>query len=394
MSKRSIIGLVLAATLAAVSLCGCSAAHETPLDSGKELTAVETAQIDADLQGCYAYSQLDAATREKYRILYDAYLAREERAFPESDPTDLGRIRDLVLADHPELFYVESVQLKTSTDSRTGKLLECTVVPTFAYSPEETAALQQRVDAAVAECLATIPDGADDYERAKLVFDWVVSYVEYDHGAVARNAANGNVSTGGSGRSAGQTIVSALVDKQAVCAGYARAYQYILQKQGIQCAYVMGEVANGGHAWCAALLDGAYYYIDPTWGDPLFRDESGQRVGSGFANHDYLCVTSADIQTTHSIDEDLPAPVCTSRADNYYVREGLWLDEADGALVGSIVADAQSQGESSIQFRCGDSAVYAQLLESTIANGGLFDYLGVSYSYSMSPTLCTITVAW
>ena len=38
-----------------------------------------------------------------------------------------------------------------------------------------------------------------------------------------------------------QIMTSALLDKKSVCAGYARAYQYLLNQVGIEATYMLGE---------------------------------------------------------------------------------------------------------------------------------------------------------
>ena len=58
-----------------------------------------------------------------------------------------------------------------------------------------------------------------------------------------------------------------------MCAGYAKAYQLILNRMGIECGYITGNAVNdmvsGPHAWNYVRLDGNYYQVDVTWDDPL-----------------------------------------------------------------------------------------------------------------------------
>ena len=66
-----------------------------------------------------------------------------------------------------------------------------------------------------------------------------------------------------------QSIAGAFWKKQAVCAGYAGAVQYLLERLDIPCIYVEGDAANStqGHAWNIVELNGQYYYVDATNGD-------------------------------------------------------------------------------------------------------------------------------
>ena len=64
-----------------------------------------------------------------------------------------------------------------------------------------------------------------------------------------------------------QSAYSALVNGRTVCAGYARAFQYIMQRLGIPCYYCTGY-AGESHAWNIVGMEDGYYNVDVTW-DPL-----------------------------------------------------------------------------------------------------------------------------
>ena len=54
----------------------------------------------------------------------------------------------------------------------------------------------------------------------------------------------------------------------AVCEGYAKAYQLVLNALGINNVYVVGIGNGGGHAWNMVELDDRqYYWVDVTWDD-------------------------------------------------------------------------------------------------------------------------------
>jgi transglutaminase/protease-like cytokinesis protein 3 len=65
-----------------------------------------------------------------------------------------------------------------------------------------------------------------------------------------------------------------------------------MQKLGYQCVRVIGYVGDEHHAWCMAKLDGEWYHIDPTWGDPQSYEEDERGADAGYINYDYLNLTS------------------------------------------------------------------------------------------------------
>ena len=87
------------------------------------------------------------------------------------------------------------------------------------------------------------------YDREKKIHDELISRVKYDTNAPMN-----------------QSAYSALVYGRTVCAGYARALQYLLQQFDIPCYYVTGY-AGQNHAWNIVKLDDGYYNVDSTWND-------------------------------------------------------------------------------------------------------------------------------
>lgn len=110
-------------------------------------------------------------------------------------------------------------------------------------------------------------DASDDYERARLIFDWIVNNVEYDMNA--RTFA----------------VHRVFDEKRAVCSGYTRLMNDMLAAVGIPAFYgqsidyfgtdcTVADMVSGEydykyetHAWVIAYIDGKAIICDPTWGD-------------------------------------------------------------------------------------------------------------------------------
>lgn len=106
--------------------------------------------------------------------------------------------------------------------------------------------------------------GKDRVEQIKIVHDYLVDTVEYDL------EAGSNI----------YNIYGTLIDKRAVCEGYARAFKYILDDLEIPTVIACGLAKNSvgvteTHAWNYVQLEnGQWYAIDVTWDDPVI-------IGSG-----------------------------------------------------------------------------------------------------------------
>ncbi|MBS9773531.1 MAG: hypothetical protein KGV59_00005, partial [Tenacibaculum sp.] len=75
------------------------------------------------------------------------------------------------------------------------------------------------------------------------------------------------------------TYYNTFIKKGAVCEGYATGFQLLMERSGIVSEYqegfvkkgVQGETTASRHAWNRVLIDGEWYYVDATWGDPRGR---------------------------------------------------------------------------------------------------------------------------
>lgn len=75
---------------------------------------------------------------------------------------------------------------------------------------------------------------------------------------------------------ASHSIVGAFDERYcaAVCEGYAKAFQLLMNAAGVANAYIIGLGNGGGHAWNMAQMDdGYYYYFDVTWSDSTSSDK-------------------------------------------------------------------------------------------------------------------------
>ena len=96
--------------------------------------------------------------------------------------------------------------------------------------------------------VAGIEDDMTDLDKLLYLHDVVVETVAYKATTDAMYIASG-----------------ALVDKQAVCAGYAKALNVLLHRVGLETSYVCGTSLD--HGWSYVKLDGQWYHVDPTWDD-------------------------------------------------------------------------------------------------------------------------------
>lgn len=223
-------------------------------------------EFDAEL---YPYfHMLNQREKYVYRQLYANANDMKTTFTPveEVNASQLLNIFTAVCYDHPELFWLE-----TAYGSKYNKSGICIQIE-LKYND----AAKKQIDYwkkfnSEADAIIFAAQGlSGDYAKEKYVHDILLDKIVYNKSAAMN-----------------QSAYSAMVNGQTVCAGYARAFQYIMTKLGIPC-YFVGGTAGESHAWNIVKLGDEYYNVDLTWDD---SDNGGK--------YDYFNKTDEDYKRTH-----------------------------------------------------------------------------------------------
>ncbi len=80
----------------------------------------------------------------------------------------------------------------------------------------------------------------------------------------------------------------------------------------------------------SSYVDGDYYYVDTTWGDPVLQaEEGGEASILGHISYDYMCCSEEQLLKTHTPDATAALPECTKMDANYYVVNGMYYETYD-----------------------------------------------------------------
>ena len=96
-----------------------------------------------------------------------------------------------------------------------------------------------------------------DYEKEKLIHDYIVSNVAYGYPGGKKEPEGDAYSAYG-----------ALVLKKAVCNGYAEGMKLLCDLSGVTCKMISGTADGEKHAWNLIKLDKEWYHADLTCDDP------------------------------------------------------------------------------------------------------------------------------
>ncbi|MCM1192475.1 MAG: hypothetical protein NC123_13965 [Butyrivibrio sp.] len=193
------------------------------------------------------YAMLNDTLKTLYRQVYANAMVLNTSFTPAVAVTTAQAMNvvEAVYNDHPELFWLDAEF--ACKYLRTGICVEITLE--YNETADDLAASVQDFNTCTSEILAGAMNLGSDYEKEQYIHDALVHIVEYSPSMPID-----------------QSAYSAIVLGKSVCAGYARAFQYLMQQLGIPCYYCTGY-AGEDHAWNIVKMGSLYRNVDVTWDD-------------------------------------------------------------------------------------------------------------------------------
>ncbi len=274
---------------------GDKSGYSPVMDSGQQMGEDEASRLQQELATGNVgdnfsfdpliypyYSMLNSDMQKLYRQVYANAVEGTESFAPvvKVNVNQVKNVFEAVYNDHPELFWLETEYACDYIGS--GQCVELTLK--YNRTAQNPAAEKEAFDAAANRILEGARAFDNIYEQEGYVHDALVAGVEYEPGAEMN-----------------QSAYSALVNGKSVCAGYARAFQYLMQQLGIPCYYCTGT-SGEDHAWNIIKLADRYYNIDITWDDTVP------------ATYDYFNKSDEEFSSTHIRNRlSVYLPACNSQ---------------------------------------------------------------------------------
>lgn len=319
----------------------------------EELRQMEVAQSEEGHQEYY-FKQLTEEEQRVYRELLKGIRAREKEFYLTiSDDDSIDRSYHAVLKDHPEIFWVhnrEKIYKTTYSDSD-----YCVFTPGYTYTDSEIDEIQTAMEQSFQEVRALIPEDAGDYEKVRIVYTYVIDHTQYQTGEDD------------------QSIAGVFWKKSAVCAGYAGAVQYLLERLDIPCIYVDGSTKGSteGHAWDIVKIDQEYYYVDATNGDQpdFLNGDAAQLEEHKTIIYDYLCPFPEEYEKTYTPSEELTVPACTAKDLDFYVLNQGYFEDYNWQDIYDYCKMRLDNGAAVVRFKFGSQEAFSEACQELLDDG-------------------------
>ena len=319
----------------------------------EELRQMEVAQSEEGHQEYY-FKQLTEEEQRVYRELLKGIRVREKEFYLTiSDDDSIDRSYHAVLKDHPEIFWVhnrEKIYKTTYSDSD-----YCVFTPGYTYTDSEIDEIQTAMEQSFQEVRALIPEDAGDYEKVRIVYTYVIDHTQYQTGEDD------------------QSIAGVFWKKSAVCAGYAGAVQYLLERLDIPCIYVDGSTKGSteGHAWDIVKIGQEYYYVDATNGDQpdFLNGDAAQLEEHKTIIYDYLCPFPEEYEKTYTPSEELTVPACTAKNLDFYVLNQGYFEDYSWQDIYDYCKMRLDNGAAVVRFKFGSQEAFSEACQELLDDG-------------------------
>ncbi len=325
MKRAAALTVTLLIMIALISGCGFSQFLDnlnsyfdgTTYGDKVEVITEEYYVFSPEFHSCY--NSITANQKEIYKKIYSAAESMPTGFIPlcknyDNAKKDISIAYRAVLYDNPDIFWLPDTYI-VGTASKTQDI--CIAFDHYAddkrvsypVSKTERDAKRKELNAATEKITAKANELKDAFEKEKYINDFLCDNCEY--------AENGEFC---------DTAYGCIVNKKALCEGYAKAFKLLCNKANIECDLIVGKAEGEGHMWNRVNIDGMHSFVDVTWND---RPEH---------RYIYFNITNEQLEYDHTLspiytnmsDNDIYAGtpfnfverVCSYNGNNYYKKYG------------------------------------------------------------------------
>lgn len=297
----------------------------------------------------YYYNSLDENSKIAYLEMYSAIINFEEKYTLDVTAVNMKEVFLAVLYDNPEIFWVK-------TDYKYYDYEDYVVFePQYSMSESEAKSKAVELENKVQSILSMASEYNSEYDKELFFHDYICKNVVYDestYGTVGASAHN------------------TLINGSAICEGYSRAMQILLDGAGIYNYLIVGEATDKesteAHMWNIVRIDGTNYHLDVTWDDIDTYSEP---------SHLYFNVSDTVISRDHS-NFSPEINNCVSMVHNFNFVNGTYLISFSSfSALTSECGNLLKNGHNYIEIYFQNNYDYQKALDSMQDNREFFEFV-------------------
>lgn len=257
------------------------------------------------------------------------------------------------IADNPQVFWVSNVFGYAYSDGNT--IIECySVIPADKIT-ELSLILSNKIN----EMLEDLDTKMDDYHIERYIHDKLLRNCSYAEEIKSVNDGWEYF-----------TSYGAIVNGSAVCEGYSKAMQMLLNLTGIPSYIIRGEAEGVKHMWNLVKVGEEWYHLDSTWND-----------SDTTISYEYFNLPTNLVEENHIIDSLIGTgddeadrtgpnffiPECDSMEMNFYTVDGFTIERFDNETDQNVVAQIVhlvNNGEVYLHINVGSELSYDECIDT------------------------------
>ncbi len=252
---------------------------EWALPESQYYSAVSSSRSYAALEEEPSRKVYDTILRSAYDKPFESddgyyYLMKDHDPGSGTEDRQIFLARMAFSDDHPEVFWLTMAEKRGAFGF--GDLQSISAVSI--YPADRLDVMKEEMEAAISRFLKDVPQGLTVEELARYTHDYLIHECEYDYAAAEADKSGEDWEHWFSA----YTAYGALVEHRAVCSGYSKAYQLLLNRLGVECVPVRGNartdegtgsnpfsirMQQSDHQWNAVKDGNRWFMTDVTWDD-------------------------------------------------------------------------------------------------------------------------------
>ena len=193
------------------------------------------------------------------RTVIDAFLRYENSVVIDVSGNSQRFMNDMAYVIHctcPLFGAFTDFSEISSYDAKSGKISW-----NFYYKKKEFDSKLQEFDNVVNTLLSNVEKTDSETMRAMCLYYAIIDDLSYNDELLGVNFEKLNTQEA----NLKSSPYYVLLEKSGICTNIAQAYMFLCTQADITCGTVLHMGGSGMHMWNIILIDGMYYYCDPTW---------------------------------------------------------------------------------------------------------------------------------